>query len=100
MDGVSEAGRLDSGFSEDQVDRPAAAHMRPGTPKMFMNCRVRVASFFESIGQNRHSPKAFFVVDRLGELSDRAGKVPWLDGDGTKSKRTANVTNYIDLFAP
>jgi hypothetical protein len=50
-------------FAENQVERPAAAHMRTGAAEMFEDRGFSTARFFQGICKQRQRRKIPIVVD-------------------------------------
>ncbi len=77
-------------FSQNQIDHPAAADMRPRAPAVIENLAVGAAGVFQRVAKNWHDVIATIVVNRLRELRNGA-VVPGrpFGGDGRGAERIA-----------
>src|SRR5262245_32655564 len=57
-------------LAEDEIDHPAAAHMRAGPAAMVEDVRVCATGVFEGVAEDGHSVEGAFLVHRLRELRD------------------------------
>jgi hypothetical protein len=67
-------------FAEDQVENPAAAHMRPRAPAVGEDLFVGASVPLQGIGQFRHAVEGAHVVNGLRQL-DEGGDPLTVDAD-------------------
>src|SRR4051812_20617851 len=59
-------------LAEDQIQRPAAAHVRPRRAQVREDGVVGEAGVFEGVGEDRQAVEGAIGVDAFGELWDDA----------------------------
>ena len=57
---------------KDEVEEPAAADVWPASAAVAEDALVLAPGVLEGVAQDRHLVPGAFVVDRLGELANRA----------------------------
>src|SRR4051812_47354832 len=88
--------------SSQKIKTPTPPHVRPLSPAVLQDLGIGAACIFEGVGENGHPLESAFVVDRLGEVANRAlvpGQPRGVEGDGPE-RVAEDTTGQTGLVLP
>src|SRR5207248_2627023 len=94
--GTAASGAGNSPLTAQQIDDPAAAHVRPRSAGVLQDGAVRAAGVVQGVGQDRQTIEPAIVVDVFGKRDDSrrppGGNKDWrtkLVGEGAAGRKPA-----------